>query len=113
MLLELQVHVHAGDLNSCLPDQEVGALTKWLASRMLFFVSRQVSLQCSLQYRIGTGHGLGLVEEYRLPWRRASESAGQVSLPVTCQAASVTQPDRLSATCQLGHDHVGVTNIED
>jgi hypothetical protein len=29
-------------------------------------------------------------------WRRAHESARQVSLPVTCQAASVTHPDRLT-----------------
>ena len=32
-----------------------------------------------------------------------SESAWQVSLPMTCQAASVTQPDRLCVTCQSGH----------
>jgi hypothetical protein len=62
-------------------------------------------------------------------WRWASESAEQVSLPVTCQAASVTQachgirqvilpvtcqaasvmqPDRLTCSC----DHVGVITVE-
>jgi hypothetical protein len=41
-------------------------------------------------------------------WRRASESARQVSLPVTCQGASVTQPDRLT----WSYDHVGVATVE-
>jgi hypothetical protein len=45
---------------------------------MLVLVSRQASLQCSLQYHVGTAHGLGLVEKYSLPWRDASESASDV-----------------------------------
>ncbi len=55
------------DSNSCFPDLELGALTKWLASRMLVWVSQHASLQCSLQCRFGTAHGLGLVEKYCLP----------------------------------------------
>jgi hypothetical protein len=63
-------------------------------------VSRQASLHSSLQYPVGVLH-LGVEK-----WRQASESAGQVSLPVTCQAASVTQLCRgvgqvsLPVTCQ-------------
>ncbi len=81
-----------GDSNSCPPDLELGSLTKWLAS----WESRQASLHCSLQYCFGTAHGLGSVEKYCLPWRWASESARQVSTPMTCQAVSITQPDRLT-----------------
>ncbi len=36
---------HTGDSNSCPPDLELGALTKWLASRILVWVSWQASLQ--------------------------------------------------------------------
>jgi hypothetical protein len=50
-----------------------------------------VSLQCSLiQYRFGTAHVLGLVENYCLPWHWASESASEVPncehviTPATC-----------------------------
>jgi hypothetical protein len=73
-------------------------------------VSQQASLHSSLQYRVGVLH-LGVEK-----WRRASESAGQVSLPVACQAARVTQPDRLTCSCDhvshvLRH-HVGVTTVE-
>ncbi len=54
-------------------------------------------------------------EKYHIPRWRAIESTGQVSLPVICQAVCVgqPQPNRLCATCQACHDHVGVTNIED
>ncbi len=80
------------------------------SQRMLGLVSWHVSLQCSLQYHFGTAHGLGLVEKYSLPWHR------QVSLPVMCQAVSITQPDRLTrscdhANCVLRHP-VGVTTVE-
>jgi|688.fasta_scaffold482476_1 hypothetical protein len=44
-----QVPAAQGDSNSCLPDLELGSLTKWLASWMLVWVSRQVSLHSSLQ----------------------------------------------------------------
>jgi hypothetical protein len=42
------------------------------------------------------------IEKYCLPWRQASESAGQVGLPVTCQAVCGVQPqpDRQCASCQ-------------
>jgi hypothetical protein len=124
-----------GDLNSRPPDLELGALTKWLAS-LLVWMSRQASLHSSLKYHIGVLHFD--VEKWRrasesagqvslpvtcqaasvsqLPWRRASESARQVSLPVTCQAVRVTQPDRLTWSCDhashvLRH-HVGVNTVE-
>ncbi len=64
----------------------------------------------------GTAHGLGLVEKYCLPWLRAIESARQMSLLGTCQAASITQPDRLTWSCDhasrvLSH-RAGVTTVE-
>jgi hypothetical protein len=43
-----------------------------------------------------------------LLWCWECDSGRQASLPVTCQAASITQPDRLTWSC----DHVGVTNVE-
>jgi hypothetical protein len=113
---------------------------------MLVWVSLQASLHSSLQYCVGVLHlgvekwhwasesasDVPWAECYAtLPWRWASESAsevpscecytsllwfGQVSLPVTCQAANVTQPDRLTWSCEhSGHvlrHHVGVTTLE-
>ncbi len=97
---------------------------------LLVCVSRQASLHSSPQYHVGVLHldvekwclsesasDVPSCEFYAtLPWRRASESARQVSLPVTCQAASITQPDRLTCSCDhashvLRH-HVGVTTVE-
>jgi hypothetical protein len=98
---------------------------------MLVWVSLQAYLHSSPQYCVGV---LNLDVE---KWHRASESSGQVSLPVTCQAASVTQlcrgvrqvslpvtcqaasvtqPDRLTWSCDhashvLRH-HAGVTTVE-
>ncbi len=69
----------------------------WADSQMLVWAS---SLQCALQYRIGTAHGLGFVEN-RLPWTQASESARLVSLPLTCQTASVMQPNRHFCVCYI------------
>jgi hypothetical protein len=39
MFSKNRVHVLSGDSNSSPPDQELGALTKWLASRMLVWAS--------------------------------------------------------------------------
>jgi hypothetical protein len=64
----------------------------------------------TLHYRVGLHLG---IEKYCLPWGRASESAGWVSIPVTCQVATVAQPkpDRQCASFQACQ--CGVTNIED
>ncbi len=80
-----RVHCPTGDLNSCPPDLELGTLTKRLASRWysLSVSAGFCTYSSSLQYCIGVLH-LGVEK-----WRRASESAGQVSLPV--RAESVTQ----------------------
>ncbi len=39
LLVRAPSSCHIWDSNSCPPDLELGALTKWLASRMLFWVS--------------------------------------------------------------------------
>jgi hypothetical protein len=59
------------------------------------------AVHSSLQYHFGTALGYREVL-HSLTRRRAIQSAGQMSLPVTCQAACVVQmkPDRQSATCQ-------------
>jgi hypothetical protein len=48
---------HTGDSNSCPPDLELGALTEWLARRMLIYVSWQASIHCSLQNPIVSALG--------------------------------------------------------
>ncbi len=76
-------------------------------------LGRLLNSASPVRYRVGIiAHGLGLVEKYCLRWHQKSESARQVSLPVTCQTAKVSQPDRLCATCQALHDCIGVTSVE-
>jgi hypothetical protein len=73
---------------------------------MLVWVSRQASLYSSLQYLVGVLH-LGVEK-----WHRESESAGQMSLPVTCQAASLSLlccgigQVSLPVTCHAVSDHM-------
>ncbi len=57
---------------------------------------------CSLQYRFGTAHGLGLFEKYWLLWNKTSEAAGQVSLPVmpNCRRYAAKQTDMIMWSCQ-------------
>jgi hypothetical protein len=74
-----------------------GALTKGLHSRLRLSESQLASLITPSQYLFGSVHGFGL-EKYHLPWSKASESAVQVSLWMTCQALSFTQPDRQDKT---------------
>ncbi len=91
---------------------------------MLVWVSRQASLHSSLQYCVGVLH-LGVekcVGKVSLPLTCQAASVtqlcrgvGQVSLPVTCQAASIMQPDKLTWSCDhashvLRH-HAGVTTF--
>ncbi len=45
LLVSAQSSRRIGESNSCPPDLELGALTKWQASRMLVRVSQQASLQ--------------------------------------------------------------------
>ncbi len=107
---------HTGYSNSCPPDLELGALIKWLASRcqseclgrLLYIAPSSTAMgYCTWVQRSGVGQvslpasesasDVPSCECYAtLPWRQASESARQVSLPVMCQAVSVTQLDRLT-----------------
>jgi hypothetical protein len=56
---------------------------------MALYVSRL--MQCSTAQFSAVPFSIApdLVQKYRLPWRRASESAKPVSLPVTSHAATV------------------------
>jgi hypothetical protein len=66
-------------------NKRIKGAANWKNCRLLclVWVSWQASLHSSLKYCIGVLH-LGVEK-----WCRASESAGQVSLPVTCQAVGL------------------------
>jgi hypothetical protein len=92
------VHVQAVDSNLHPLELGVrGALTKWLFSG----INRSEPRQASTVYIAPSSTSLVLhlgTEKYHMPWRGAIESAGQVSLPVICQAVCVAKPQPNSCT---------------
>ncbi len=125
---------HTKDWNSCPPDLELRTLSKWLASQIIEWMSRQASLHSSLQFHVGTSLGCREVlpskrvcrarESARdmpscerfsaLPWHQnkwvlwAIESASDVP---SCKRYTARQTVCYS-TCQAWHDYVWVTSIK-
>ncbi len=78
---------------------------------MLVWVSRQASLQCSLQYGLCYCTWTWFSREVLSVMASGKWIARQVSLPVTYQDASIRQPDKLTWSCDYA-SHVLRHHVE-